>query len=325
MDDRTVRSAAKYITGVLSNSQDSGAFDSFLEQDGFPHQLSKEAFRPLTEIKESCGMAIDGSSCTILDGHTFIVVGQRVGIVTADETCVRDVKVGEITIDILGRHNYQKIFAQRYQETIGSAPVSLPTNLEEARDALRALTEHVQAQALIDQMEPGNVLMLDGALKGSRWLEPVIRTNCQRAAKQGVHIVGVCKRSDLYTGQLPVLSWISRISRESCNERRWYYPLSKERHIYVARLHPLARFAFRIDVNPLESSPAAVLAKLAAFADDVAYLGYPYPLAHAHHIVLISQDECALLRGQLRNLVLREGYTLEDWETVFFDYHHYLG
>jgi hypothetical protein len=67
-----------------------------------------------------------------------------------------------------------------------------------------------------------------------------------------------------------------------------------------------------------------VLTKLTAFADDVAYLGYPYPLAHAHRMAVIAAEESVMLREHLRGLVLQKGYTLEDWESVFFDYHHYL-
>jgi hypothetical protein len=86
----------------------------------------------------------------------------------------------------------------------------------------------------------------------------------------------------------------------------------------------MARFAFRIDVNPLESSPVAVLAKLTAFADDVTCLGYPYPLASAHRMVILATEEGVMLRRQVQKLVMQKGYSLGDWESIFFDYHEYL-
>lgn len=325
MDDAGLSAAAAYIAEVFSGAHDpERPVQIFLEESSFSSRLSPEEFQSLPGAEGAQGAAIDGSSCTVLDGHTFIMSARRVGAVVGNEQGVKRRVRREVEVEVLGRHHFREVFARRYREVAGEDPPHLPDSLEAAVDALRALDEHALAGTLLEEMEEGHLLMMDGALTGAPLLQPLIDRHCRRALQRGVHLVGVCKRSDLYTGRLPVLSWITRQGTRVREGERWFYPLSQERGIYIATLHPAARFAFRIDVNPREKNPPSVLTLLTALADEVSCLGYPYLLALAHRDVVISGEESRLLREQVKEQVLRQGWSLEDWETVFFDYHRYM-
>ncbi|MDD5778985.1 MAG: DNA double-strand break repair nuclease NurA [Candidatus Thermoplasmatota archaeon] len=325
MDESGLSAAAAYIADILSAGRShEQPVEIFTEKDSFFGRLTPEEFRPLPGEEGARGTAIDGGSRTLLDGHTFIVSARRVGAVGGDHRGAERTLRRDMQVEALDRHRHREVFARRYREVAGEDPPGLPDSPEETADGLRALEEHALAGSLLEEMEEGDLLMMDGALTGDPLLEPLIGDHCRRAARRGVHLVGVCKRSDLYTGRLPVLSWITRQGDRVQEGQRWYYPLSGERRIYVAKLHPAARFAFRIDVNPREEEPRCVLSLLTALADEVSCLGYPYLLALAHREASISGEEGRLLRDQVREQVLRQGWSLEDWERVFFDYHRYM-
>ncbi len=144
------------------------------------------------------------------------------------------------------------------------------------------------------------------------------------AARHGVHLAAVSKRSDLAAGGVPLLYRVKRQGNAAMPGQRWLYPLSEERGIYIAKLHPAAPYAFRVDVNPLDEARRQVLRQLAALSDDVVTLGYPYPLAAVHRAAVITAGEASYQRRLLRERMLHEGMTRDDWEGLFYDYHTYL-
>jgi hypothetical protein len=162
---------------------------------------------------------------------------------------------------------------------------------------VRAAAEAEVAIQAARQAGAGGLLLVDGALRG---LPPVPQALADRvveaAARAGAAVVGVSKRSAVADEDGPLVQRL----QESGPAGRWAIEL--EPGVFVARLHPRARHAFRIDAPDL-----AALARVAAFCDDAVYTGYPYPLALAHNAVAITGQETRDLAARLADEVRRVG------------------
>ena len=92
---------------------------------------------------------------------------------------------------------------------------------------------------------------------------------------------------------------------------------------YVARLHPRAERAFKVEIPAFYSAEMVerVFSALAAYADDGRVTGYPYPLLDAHLTTRIGIDAVEQVRQDIiRNMDLL-GMSLADYTGIFGDYH----
>ena len=239
----------------------------------------------------SC-LAVDGSHAVLVDNGSLWVVATRVAAVAwpgprripADPTlhvARPDQADGQVTA----------LYAR-----LGAEPPAA-RSAEAFAQAVRAAEETEAAIEAARQAGPGGLLLVDGALRG---LPPVPQTLADRvieaAGANGVTVVGVSKRSAVADAEGPLVQRL----QESGPAGRWAVEL--EPGVFVARLHPRARYAFRIDALDL-----AALARAAAFCDDAVYTGYPYPLALAHNAVAITAHDARDLASRLADEVRRGG------------------
>lgn len=326
MDENTFGRAFDYIKEVIERSRNfEGETEVELDKGNFTARLNESAFKKFEGLENARGAAIDGSSFRILSGHSFVISGRRTGYVIADERGIISKKIGNIVVEAIEKREAKKLFKDKYEEVMDCIPSKIPENMDEVVDAIRGLEEHAVARDAMDKLGEGDILMMDGSLKGSEFLSDVIDRNCRYAIERGIHLVGICKRSDLYTDRLPVLSWVKRRGDKIFGRQRWYYPLSEENKIYIAKLHPFSRFSFRVDINPAESDVEKIFGRVSAFSNDVSYIGYPYPLAEIHRNVVVTSEDGLYYRKALREMALMNGFTMDDWDDLFFDYHEYLG
>ncbi len=326
MDKKTFGRAFDYIKDAIEKSRYfEGEAEIGLEEGEFVAHLHESKFKKFEGKSKAKGAAIDGSSLKILDGHFFIIGSRRVGYVVADENGITDRRIWNTDMEALSKYDAKEAFKEKYENFMQNPPPKIPESVEEANDAIRGLEEHVAAREAMGKLGKGDIIMMDGSLQGSEYLSDVIEENCRIALEKGLHLVGVCKRSDLYTKKLPVLSWVKRRGDKIFGKERWYYPLSEEKGIYIAKFHPVSKFSFRVDINPMEKDVEEIMGKIAVFSNDVSYLGYPYPLAVIHREVVLTSEDGMYFRRVLREMALKSGYTIDDWEELFFDYHEYLG
>ena len=66
------------------------------------------------------------------------------------------------------------------------------------------------------------------------------------------------------------------------------------------------------------------LACFAALADDPAFVGYPYPLARAHHAARVTGYDVVDVRRSFREALSRRGMAEDDVELLFQDFHEVL-
>ncbi|MEA2053655.1 MAG: DNA double-strand break repair nuclease NurA [Candidatus Thermoplasmatota archaeon] len=326
MDEKTFGRVFGYVKEVMEASRDfEGEVEIGLDEGCFITHLHKASFKKFDGCNAAKGSAIDGSSFKVLDGLSFVIGSRRTGYIIADEKGVINKKIGEVKIEVISKRDAKKIFAEKYEKVTHNISKKIPDGMDGVNGAIRGLEEHAAARDAMNELDEGDVLMMDGSLEGSEFLSEIIKENCEIAMERGVHLVGICKRSDLYTNRLPVLNWIKNKGDKIFKEQRWYYPLSEEKNIYIAKFHPFSKFSFRIDINPMEKYIEEILGKVSAFSNDVSCLGYPYPLAEIHRNVVITSEDVLYFRKVLREIVLKSGFTIDEWEDLFFDYHEYLG
>lgn len=237
-------------------------------------------------------LAVDGSHAALVDNGSVWVVATRVAAVSWPGP--RRIPL-DPALHVARPDQAEGQVAALYAR-LGAEPPAV-RSAEAFAQAVRAAEETEAAIQAARQAGAGGLLLVDGALRG---LPPVPQTlaDCvlEAAASAGVTVVGVSKRSAVADAEGPLVQRL----QETGPGGRWAVEL--EPGVFVARLHPRARHAFRLDAPDL-----AALARAAAFCDDAVYTGYPYPLALAHNAVAITAQEARDLASRLADEVRRVG------------------
>lgn len=270
--------------------------------------LDEKLFRSFEERRCKKIAAIDGSSYDILDGEFFIIGGRRTGYVIADSEKILERKIGDIKINFLGK---EKMLNK----------IKMPENPHEVNELLREREEHLVANEVIEKLGKNDIILMDGSLEGNEYVSHIIEENFETARQKGIRIVGISKKSSLIIKNVPIINMVKRKGEELFAKERWYYPLFER--CYIVKFHPLSRFVFRVDINENEDAEE-ILGEIASLCNDVCFLGYPYPLADIHNHVVITSHDAFDIKMKLQEMAIENGFTLEEWEALFFDYHEYL-
>ncbi len=188
-------------------------------------------------------------------------------------------------------------------EKIGEIAIDIIYS-ENADDENEIRREREEYEVLKECMEYGNgVVLYDGCLK-----------------EKIDGVVAISKKSGIKIGNIPLLFLIKKFGDEIMPNKCWYYEIQK--NVYAVKLHPYSRFAFRMDYygNDVEDT----LSKILSYCNDISCLGYPYPLAEIHKIVKIEKEEIEHLKYSMLQTAIEKGIKLDEWESLFFDYHKYI-
>jgi hypothetical protein len=280
--------------------------------------------------------AVDGGSATVVRGRSFLIGVHRVGSITYRLGERIDQRTMPLKLEVISRANLPSIYSSAYLDLVGQEPSEAP-EIDRMLDRLRLFGEWKLAGQLLDQLESGDMLLIDGSLKASIappynfWLEFT-----RKAKTKGVHLVGVTKTSTLYWGdKSPLIPAVVKAGERFYPNSKWFCQISDEKlhttsssyfgRIYVARLKASSDFAFRIDVSRTDPvDPNVIFAALSHLSGDPAFLGYPYPLAAAHNVSRISLSEIEDIRYKLQSRAFEKGVTLSDWDLLFTDFHEVL-
>ncbi len=279
---------------------------------------------------------VDGGSATVLKGRSFLIGVYRVSAVIYRGRKKLDQKVIPLQLKVISQANLSQMYASTYYDLVGEEPSKAP-GTEKILDRLRNFTEWKLTQKLLDQLESGDMLLVDGSLKAS--IAPpynFLLKLAQKAKDKGVHLVGVSKTSTIYWGDKSSL--IPAVMKKAENflpNSKWFCQISDQRlhvkspgylgKIYVAKLKASSDFAFRVDINQLDPVDVnLIFSILSFFAGDPAFLGYPYPLAEAHNLSRITLSEIEDIRYKLQSKAFEKGVTTTDWDLLFVDFHELL-
>lgn len=271
-------------------------------------------FTPLAPSEAPPVAAVDGSHTVLVDnGVVWVVAVRAVAAAWPDHdhgqapATVRAVLPDEAADEVA------HACTQRGLEP----PVSV-RSADAYAEALRELEELDQAVHAMRTLPRGGLVLWDGALERLP-RGPAARAErlLEAAARHGVDLAGVAKRSRLNRDGVPLLPALHREGTGRMQDQAWSVRVPDYAMAHVAKLHPQAAQAFRVDATRPE-----VLGRLAPLCRDAVYLGYPYPLAAAHNAAVLTASEADLLRGRLQDAVRAEGGEAAD--ALLRDFHDTL-
>ena len=280
--------------------------------------------------------AVDGGSATVVKGRSFLIGVHRTGAVIYQQGKRIDQKIIPLKLEIISKANLFQMYVSAYRDLVGEDPSEAPA-IEKMLDRLRLFSEWRLAQKLLDELESGDILLIDGSLKAS--IAPPYNFMLQftrRAKDKGVHLVGVTKTSTLYWGdKSPLIPAVMKTGERFYPNSKWFCRISDEKlhttgssylgKIYVAKLKASSDFGFRIDVNKFDPVDGdMIFSILSHLSGDPAFLGYPYPLAAVHNISRVTLSEIEDIRYKLQSKAFEKGITTSEWDLLFTDFHEVL-
>lgn len=338
--DNEINQAVSFIQEALDQKPSYIEVDSS-EEEKEPLHLDKNldelSFHIIKE-EEPPGkvVAVDGGSATVVKGRSFLIGIYRVGAVIYQKGKRIDQRIIPLKLEIISQANLHQVYISAFWKLTGEEPSEAP-GIEKMLDRLRLFSEWRMAQELLEELERGDILLIDGSLKAS--IAPpynFLIQFTQKAMNKGVHLIGVSKTSTLYWGdKAPLIPAVMKRGERFHPNSKWFCQLSDEQlhtttssyfgKIYVAKLKASSDFGFRIDVNrydPVDEN--LIFSYLSHLSSDPAFLGYPYPLAAVHNLSRITLSEIEDIRYKLQSKGFEKGISIADWDLLFTDFHEIL-
>jgi hypothetical protein len=304
--------------------------DQALVVPGHPGAFELEAVRPLDP---GVVWAVDGGSCVIADGRSFQVAGFRAARVRFAGGVTAQVDRPSLSVRAVSPEEMERLARDALTELCGERPERLP-DLPRPVDALREWSEWETVMRTVREASAGDLVLVDGSLHGGPLVPQVVVQRVHREALAlGVSLAGVVKASTLYWGRnAPLVTLLKRRGDRELGSTRWAARISVDPvfgrlyvgDIFVAHLAPTAPHAFRVDVAAGPADREVVLGRLAALAEDPAFVGYPYPLARAHQAARVTGYDVVDVRRSFRDALSRRGMAQDDIEVLFQDFHEVL-
>lgn len=258
--------------------------------------------RPLTPAGDGpvFAWAVDGGSATLGRIGRIEVVAWRAGCVRFDGHRRIDQSCPPPEILAYDRSEIAQMYTGHFPEAASGS--GLNGIMPDLAGGLRWLAEWRLIERIIADHDAsaGEILLLvDGSLRGN----PDYGLDRQRAllrlaAEKNIHVAAVSKQTGLtIDGRLPLDAAVGQSDDRTAESRLWYRRLSRPLaddsgwlgDVYLARLHPGADKAYRIDLNRYDTAnPSEIFSRLTSLADDIEFGGYPYPLAAAHRLARID-------------------------------------
>jgi hypothetical protein len=286
--------------------------------------------------------AVDGSNTIVLDAGSFAVAAVRASVSAyAGSTRLyhRTTPLQVVTVNPgAGNEDFDTLF----HDCFHCPPKVHLDHDDPVRNTavIRDTLEYWAAMEMAAELDTGDLIVLDGTLQVRHAShDEVIENLLNLCNLRGVLIAAVTKRTSLtWGGGHPIVPAAEGLARDLGVPEPWYLcvsaaeglidrretrPWKQRGEQYVARLHPRAQRAFKVEI-PKYYSPEMVervFSALAFFADDGRVTGYPYPLLDAHLTTKIGRDAA----GQVRQDIIRGmdllGMNLADYTGIFGDYH----
>jgi hypothetical protein len=304
--------------------------DEALVVPGDPSSFELEAVTP---ADPGSVWAIDGGSCVVADGRSFQVAGYRAARVRFSGGTTVAVERPPLTVRAVSPEEMERVARSTHTRLCGAEPERLP-ELPRPVDALREWAEWDAVGRTEREASAGDLVLVDGSLHGGPLVpQTVVQRVHAEAVERGVSLAGVVKASTLYWGRnVPLVTLLKRRGDRELGAARWAARISTDPvfgrlyvgDILVCHLAPTAAHAFRVDVARGPAERGEVLGRLAALAEDPAFVGYPYPLARAHQAARVTGYDVVDVRRSFRDALSGTGMAHDDIELLFQDFHEVL-
>lgn len=285
--------------------------------------------------------AIDGSNVVVFDLGNVSLNRIRAGYVVYRG---REWQKTVVTYDDLftaDRENYRQHFNGYRKDIFGLAePFELKTEeeLDRISTFFRDLQEHVALSEAVSEAKAGDLVLYDGGF--SLWRDPyyreVLNKIFEQAERRGVNLLAVSKSSKLSWGRgisRPLVKSTDRVGSLAVPDGPWRVKLSGKKVMreepwrgktYIAKFHPAATHAFRVDApDHVAERIDEVLGRAAMYARSSESLGYPHALFRAHQDLKIPIQERNLTRLSLFEGLRAVGLSEQEIRGAL-DYHEIL-
>ncbi|MDN7013605.1 DNA double-strand break repair nuclease NurA [Methanoculleus sp. FWC-SCC3] len=338
-DPKTVyRDAIRRIAGRIRECAPPDLPGRFAAAGGF----NTSSYRRCPSRFDGAVCAVDGSNTVILDAGSFAVAAIRASISSyagGSRLHHRTTPLQIVTVNP-GRGNED--FDEIYHDCFHCTPKVHLDHDDPVRNTavIRDTLEFWAAMEMAAELDAGDLIVLDGTLQVRHAShDEVVEKLLNLCNLRGVLIAAVTKRTSLtWGGGHPIVPAAEGLARDLGVPGPWYLCVSaadglidrretrtwKQRgEQYVARLHPRAERAFKVEIPTFYSAEKVerVFSALAAYADDGRVAGYPYPLLDAHLTTKIGKDAVDQVRQDIIRDMDRLGMSLVDYTGIFGDYH----
>ncbi len=254
--------------------------------------------------------AVDGGSSIIIDGASWIIAKLKIAVVGYAGKkrvfeSVQDVHFGGILQE-------GKLVAMMHPVDRELLNAKIVVNeVDDIPNIFRALMEWKAAIKLMDQLEAGDILLMDSsfmvALPDQITQYELMRRAFTKAFEKGIIIVGIPKTSRLKTNiGRSLLGYLYELSQKKFAGKMWYYyPIFKGEMYakkdlgtnYVVKFHENAKYCYRVEFEKQmhsymdEEWVKDVLGSIAYYCNDPELLGYPYPLLRVDKLARIGEHE----------------------------------
>ena len=305
--------AEKIIEKLDEITGSTGKFVQFSNEKYRPVEFNKENFHKIGDAEGRIAF-IDGGNNPIFEASSFSLQFVRVYWTVYSRNKREKSRKKEffvlasssegstITLDAFGSSlKLDKISA--FDKTLAKGKHRV--SVSEAALAYRKLAELNEAVKLIDELDSGDIIVLDRDLEASITGEKELLDELYaKAEEKNVIVCGIAKTARLFTDTGDsVLAAVSSIAPEG----EWYYlPVAEidyEKHkaeICIVKLHPKSKYIFRLEIfNRQKESLGNALGILKKNSADPVFLGYPYGLIEADRFARVSNDEAEYLKVKL--------------------------
>lgn len=334
-----LKSTVTFIKEILAEEADAIVDESDSEElisITFKNTISESSFHAFEPTTKKIKLAaVDGGSQRVLNGGSFIIGAYRASAMLFHgvELIHHEPELG-VKIQSISFENRKELYSHAFQNLIGELPGEFPRELMLLLQRLRTFEEWSVTSKVIDQLDEGDILLVDGSLKASINKVDILFQNMMKSSKEkGVHLVGISKRSTLRFNHAPLIRYVKRKGEKLFLPNQcWYCEIPDEAghsqmfgKRYIVKYHPKSLFVFRTDINRLdETEPGDIFAKIANYCSDATYLGYPYPLAHIHNKVVINRPIIEDIYYRLESIAIEDGVSHRNWDDLFANFHDIL-
>ena len=312
--------------------------DKILDTDGeneiqFDCKIEPNLFETFNLVDGNIKIgAVDGGSSIILNASSFIIGVYQTGYSILKNNKKKEDEIPKLKLKIISNMNKNDIYFKEYLNITGEFPKKPAPDIGWVLQRLRIFDEWNKVNELIEKFEKGDIIIFDGSLKADIGLPDIILDKItKKAHEKGIILVGISKRSSLHSNHVPITYLVKKLGEKNFPKNRWYFNLknSSDNHLfgnsYIVKFNPLSKFIFRTDINKKEkASPKKIFGILSNYCNDPSYLGYPYPLAFVHNKVVINSEIQKTVKNKLQYLGIKKGISLQDWESLFLDFHDIL-
>jgi hypothetical protein len=309
-----------------------GSFVQFSDSNYKPVEFSKENFRQIGDSGSSSRIAfIDGGNNAVLDAANFSLqllrvyysvylsnkkekTGKSEFFVLSSASNLGDDLVFDV--DVFGsQEKFNTISA--FDETLAKGKHRVSAS--EVVLACRKIAELRTAVKLVDELDSGDVIVLDRDLEASLTGEKEILDELyEKAESKNVIICGISKTTRLFTD---AGDSASAVVSSIAPEGEWSYcniaEINNEKHkadVCFVKLHAKSRYIFRFEIYKNQKEKLdSVLSLLKQNAKDPVFLGYPYGLIEADKNARVSNNEAEYYRVMLMSKAGKDSSKIMDY------------